>query len=162
MAKTYPFSAAKHAHDAPCTESYAAMKLRHQQEVNDFPLGAAFSKEQFDEMMKNFGLCASDNKAIVSLGYGTFIQKKDIPAWMEMTARHREEMEKAIAADQTGDGFIYQMFYSELADHEYGYTMDAEDALNALGITIEEIDKDPLLARGFLKAADELLHGEEE
>lgn len=69
-----------------------------------------------------------------------------------MTLRHRKEFEDAVAADKTGDGFIYDMFDYELANHEYGYTRNPSDALAALGVSRKAIEKDPQLARGFKKA----------
>lgn len=32
---------------------YQKLKARHQKEVNEFPLGVAFSQEQLDRMMEN-------------------------------------------------------------------------------------------------------------
>lgn len=36
--------------------TYAELKSRQSKEMNDFPLGAAFSLQSFEEMMKNGGL----------------------------------------------------------------------------------------------------------
>lgn len=44
------------------------------------------------------------------------------------------------------------MFLTELENHEYSYTGDAEDTLDALGYTIDEIYADDLLRHGFEKA----------
>lgn len=52
--------------------------------------------------------------------------------------RLKEEREAAIAEDKTGDGFIYQMFLCELSNHEYNYTEDVEETLDALGYTWEQ------------------------
>ena len=41
--------------------------------------------------------------------------------------------------------------------HEYGYTGDLEDTLDALGYTAEEINADERLLRGLNKAADEIM-----
>lgn len=48
------------------------------------------------------------------------------------------------------------MFLAELNGHEFGYTMDTEEALDALGYTAEEILGDPRLKRGIEKAATEI------
>ena len=52
------------------TETYSQMSFRHQKEVDEFPIGAAFSNKQFEEMMQKWGLKVTDTKAILSLGAG--------------------------------------------------------------------------------------------
>lgn len=117
-------------------ESYTEMKKRHQREVSALPLGFAFSNEQFAEMMRGWGLYPErDLDKICSLPGGGFIQKKDSPEMHALSGRHEKEMQDAVSADPTGDGFIYEMFLTELADHEYGYTGDCEETLDALGYT---------------------------
>lgn len=133
-------------------ETYAEMSNRHQEEVNAFPIGAAFSNEQFVEMMKKWGYRANQKNLIVSLGCGCFIRRSDLHAYTEMMMRHKRERKKAIRADVTGEGFIYQMFVDEMANHEYGYTGDLEDTLEAVGFTLEEIANSPALSAGLIKA----------
>lgn len=144
---------------------YKAMQERQQQEVNSFPLGFAFGNKQFEEMMAKWGLDAkkdSDLAQVAHLFAGAYIRKKDIPAYRDMSRRHREELAAAIEADKTGEGFIYQMFYTELVNHEYGYTQDTEEALDALGLTAEEVVGNPQLKRGIEKAVTEIMRWEEE
>ena len=66
--------------------------------------------------------------------------------------KYEEELQAAIAENKTGDGFIYEMFLFELDNHEFGYTQDTEDALTALGYTVDEVQRDPRLKRGLEKA----------
>lgn len=136
------------------TETYSQMNSRHQKEVDDFPIGAAFSKKQFEEMMQEWGLKVTDTKKILSLGAGCYIRKSDEPAFTEMMKRHSRERKAAIKADQAGDGFIFQMFRDELNNHEYGYTGDESDTLECLGLTLEEIENNPALLAGFNKAKE--------
>ena len=82
-------------------------------------------------MMQKFGLTIDDKDKILSLGCGCFIRKSDETAFDEMFKRHKQEMQDAIASDKTGDGFIYDMFIYELANHEYCITYDLEETLNA-------------------------------
>ena len=98
---------------------YAQQKNRHQKEMNAFPLGACFNNEQFDQMMRNWGLTPDDTDKICSVGGGCYVRKSDSAAFREMLNRFEKEREEAIAADKTGDGFIYHMFLYELANHEY-------------------------------------------
>ena len=129
--------------------SYREMKARQQEEVNSFPKAFAFSDRQFTEGMCALGLDPSDKDKIVSIGGGGFIRKADEDAFRSMFRRHRLEHETAMDADQTGDGYLLEMFRCELAGHEYGYTRDAEPALMALGVSWEDIGNDERLLRAF-------------
>lgn len=133
-------------------ETYSQMSNRHRKEVNEFPIRAAFSNKQFEEMMQEWGLKVTDTKAILSLGAGCYIRKSDKQAFTEMMNRHRRERKAAIEEDHFGDGFIFQMFRDELNDHEYNYTGDVSDTLKALDLTLEEIESNPALLAGFNKA----------
>ncbi len=146
-------------------ESYKEMMERQQQEVNNFPLGFAFGNKQFEEMMARWGLDAkkdNDLAQVASLFGGAYILKKDFPAYKDMCRRHHEEMAAAIEADKTGEGFIYEMFLRELNNHEFGYTGDTSDAMEALGYTAEQVAGDPKLKRGIEKAVTEIYRFEEE
>ena len=57
---------------------YDEVKNRHQKRVNDFPLGFAFSNEQFKNMMEKWGLTENDTDKIVSIDGGGFLRKTDI------------------------------------------------------------------------------------
>lgn len=136
---------------------YSELRQRQQQEFNALPLGFAFSQKQFGEMMEEWGLDPEkDLDKIYRIPGGGYVQKKDADLLHQTTERHSAEMAAAIAEDKTGDDFIYQMFLAELADHEYGYTGDSEDTLDALGYTAEEILGDPCLKRGIEKAVTEI------
>lgn len=146
-------------------ESYRELRERQQQEVNNFPLGFAFGNKQFEEMMAKWGLDAKKDRdlaQVASLFGGAYILKKDVPAYKDMSRRHREELAADIAEDKTGEGFIFQMFLYELNNHEFGYTGDTSDALEALGYTAEQVYGDPKLKRGIEKAITEIYRFEEE
>lgn len=129
--------------------SYSTLRERQQKEVNDFPMFFAFSNKQFEEGMKSLGLDPGDTKKIYSIGAGGYIRKTDSDALHAMFDRHTKEMADAIAADETGEGFIFDMFNYELANHEYGYTGDPEPTLDALGMTMEEVKADSRLLHGW-------------
>jgi len=101
--------------------AYTEMNNRHQQEVNDFPFFFAFNDKQFEEGMAKFGLSPNDTDKIYSMSNtGGFYLRTDSPRLAEMMARHNKEFADAVAADLTGEGFIFEMFDYELANHEYG------------------------------------------
>lgn len=92
--------------------SYDALKKKQQDEVNAFPFGFAFSNSQFEEMMKKWGLTPEDTDKIYSICSGTFIRKEDADAMDAMFRRQKEEREKAIEEDETGEGYIQMIFMS--------------------------------------------------
>jgi len=136
---------------------YTILKQRHQQEVNDFPFIFAFSNQQFEEGMAKYGLTPKDTDKIYKFGStGGFYLRTDAPRLKEMFDRHEKEKQEAISADTKGNGYIYQMFLYELANHEYGYTGDVGDTQDALGLTVEEVAKSKPLSYGLYKAIKEI------
>lgn len=129
---------------------YIELKNKHQKEINAFPLGFAFSPEQFDKMMANWGLTPEDTDKIYSIGGGGYIRKCDSDALHEMLDRHAKEREEAI--NENKDDYLYHMFNYELANHEYGYTYDVTDTLDALDLTMEEIEADERMLEAFKRA----------
>jgi hypothetical protein len=138
--------------DDNMTNSYKVLKDRQQEEVNSFPMVFAFSDEQFKEAMEKLGFSFESRDYIgnvVSIGGGGYIRKSDSEALHEMMDRHENELVDAIEGDETGGGFILDMFSYELSNHEYGYTREYEPALEALGLTIDDVRADDKLMSGF-------------
>lgn len=131
---------------------YQELKEKHQKEFNAFPFMFAFNQKQFDEGMKKLGLDPSDTDKIYRLGAGGYIRKTDVDAYREMINRHARDHALAIESDPTGEGFIFDMFYYELNNHEYSYTGDLDDTLHALGYTYEELKENKALLTGLNKA----------
>lgn len=137
---------------------YKELHDRHQAEINAFPFGFAFSQEQFDKMMVDrFNLEPTDTDKIYSIGGGGYIRKEDHQAMCDMIERHAKEKKDAIAADLTGEGYIYDMIVYELANHEYMITMTSDDTLDALGLTWEDVKADSRLSHGLKKAKKYIL-----
>ena len=134
------------------TNEYLKLQTKHNEEFNNFPIMFAFTDKSFEEGLVKLGLKKSDTDKVISIGYGGFIRKADKEAYLEMTIRQANERKQAIEDDKTGDGYIYQMFLTELNNHEYGYTYDYEDTLNSLNLTIEEINANPVMKKAFEKA----------
>ena len=118
---------------------YTELKSKHQAEVNAFPLGFAFNQSQFDKMMTKWGLKPTDIREILSIGGGGYVRKDDAKAMHEMFARHEAEHKAAMQDDE----YLFSMFNHELANHEYSYTYDLTDTLEALGLTMDEINANP-------------------
>ena len=132
--------------------AYQEMKDRQQKEFDAFPMKAAFSQQQFESMMEKWGLTVNDTDKICSIGGGCYILKADKDALIALINKTATELKNAITADLTGDGFIFDMFVFELANHEYCITYDLEETLDALGLTPEEVNADELLKHGLNKA----------
>ncbi len=127
---------------------YTSLKSKHQAEVDAFPFGFAFNESQFNEMMTKWGLTPDDTDKIYKIGGGGYIRKTDSEAMNEMFERHEAERKAAMQDDE----YLYEMFNYELANHEYCITYDLTDTLDALGLTIEEINADPRMADALKRA----------
>ncbi len=120
-------------------ENYAALKNRQQEEINSIPFGAAFSEEQFVAMMAKWGLQPNDTAKIVTFGGGVYLQKKDLPAFDEMSERHEREVKEYLATDE---GFE-EALVAEFHNHESQYSSDINDALHAAGLPDrDKLDED--------------------
>ena len=127
---------------------YTSLKSKHQAEIDAFPFGFAFNQSQFDEMMIKWGLDPQNTGAIFSIGGGGYIRKTDADAMHEMFDRHEAERKAAMQDDE----YLFEMFNYELANHEYCITYDLTDTLEALGLTMEEINADPRMADALKRA----------
>lgn len=127
-------------------ETYSEMKARHQKEVNDFPIGFAFSNEQLKEEMER--LRVKDESEICSIGCGGFIRKLDVKAYRELSDRIHAEERQAMKDDD----FLVSMFEYEMGNHEYQLTLDAIEVINACGIDMGEFYEDERMQDLFIKA----------
>lgn len=134
--------------------TYRELKDRQQKEIDSFPMMWAFSEKQLKEGMEKLGV--KDKGELKAIAPSGFVRKTDYKALWDLIHRHQQELKDEIEADKTGEGFIYDMFYTELANHEYSYTGDPTEALRACSIQPLQIEQDPRLNKGFCKAAKEL------
>lgn len=138
------------------TNRYKEMKDRQQAEFDNFAekyCFFAFSEDQFKQGMKKLNLTPEKDKGrLVSFYGGGFVLKEQADSMSELFKRFSEEVNAAIATDQTGDGFIFDMFTFELNNHEYSYTGDPHEAIEACGLTVEEINSNGALLAGLKKA----------
>ena len=130
--------------------AYLELKNKHQKEVDNFPFGFAFGKDQFAEMMAKWNLTPEDTDKIYSIGGGGYVRKCDSDAMHEMFERHAQEREVAIRENK--DDYLYHMFNYELANYEYSYTGDLTDTLDALDLTLEEIEANPQMDEALKRA----------
>ena len=119
-------------------ETYIELKSRHSKELGNFQgIFFAFSNEQFGKGMIKVGLEPDETKKLFSLGAGGYILKTKSKAFSEMFKRQEKERKERNKEEK----FLIQSLVYELSNHEYGYTYDAQDAIEAIGFTMETIDK---------------------
>ena len=138
--------------------NYESFKNNARKELNDFPKFFAFNEKQFEEGKKELNI-KSDNELCKIWG-GGFIRKTDRQDFINMIDRHDIELKESIKADTEGDKFIYSMFLYEMNNHEYSYTYEVEDTLEALCLTWEEVQNNNSLLNGFKKAKNFVLYNE--
>lgn len=133
---------------------YLELKEIQQKEFNNFSnknMFYAFSDEQFNDMLAEFGLNKETmkGKLLHIAGTGGFLLKTKEKEFDKLNAKHKEEKEQAIKNDKIGNEYIKDMFSCELSNHEYGYTGDLTDTLDYLGLTLEQINNNKALKTGL-------------
>ena len=113
------------------TETYQELKTRWGKEINAFPMAFAFSNEQLKEVLVNLETTIEE---VVSIGSGGIIRKTDLVAYEALFERIGVER---VAAFENNVVLI-EAIRHELGNHEYIYTSDPTDALNALEITLDD------------------------
>lgn len=136
--------------------AYLELKHRQQIEYDAFPKFFAFTDDSFTMGLASLGLAPEDSEKVKSIGYGGFIRRSDWDNYRAMCDRHHTELQAAIAADESGCGFIYAMFRTELINHEYAYTGDVSEALEACRVTKNDLALNPALQKGLQQAKKSL------
>ena len=132
---------------------YEAVKEQNQKQFNSFPLGFAFNREQLKEGMQRLGV---ENEAdLIGIGGGGFIRATDRAAFLALLEETQERIQKEIDNDQDGSGFIKEMFFTELANHEYCISGNLGEVLEACGMTLQELEASPKLKNGLQLALKE-------
>ena len=140
--------------------SYGEMKDAHQKDVNEFPMIFLFGRKSDDELKKELSkISATSLEECVSLyGAGDVMNKADVPKWSELCKFHDAEIKNF---EKKESNLVERILY-EMNNHEYGYTMDPEDTLNALGKTFEDLENDQLFNRAWAKAQNKCFTWDEE
>lgn len=134
-------------------ETYLELRKRHKSDIDNFPMFFAFSKDQFEEGKTKIG-CEPDEK-LVSIGMGGYIKKQDKETFIDMMKQHEKEHFNNMLENEQKDEYVYHMVQYELGNHEFSYTYEREDALEACGITKEMINSYPDLNAIVNKAVSE-------
>lgn len=119
--------------------NYNDLKNKHRKEVNEFTgIFFAFSNEQFTKGLEKLNL--PEGEKLVSIGGGGYVRKTKVQDFIDMLERHKSER-KQIKKDRK---LLLDALAYELRNHEYGYTRDVTDAIEALDLKLEDIPADIL------------------
>lgn len=136
--------------------TYAELKAKQSKEMNNFPLGVAFTQQSFETMMNKWGLTTSkeDLKKILSLGAGCYIRKSDEKEFDNLLAKQKKEKIDFISTD---DGLKSALLY-EFGNQECGYTWDFEDGIKAIGFNVKKFLANKQKAKVFEDAKQEYIN----
>ena len=132
--------------------TYTELKQSHSAALNAFPMAFAFSNKQLDEALEKLG--AKDTSEVVKISGGGLILKTNKKPLVALFLKHEKERSEALKNDE----YLKQALTYELANHEYGYTYDIEDTLDAIGIDMEEYQNSDRIKAIAKKAISEYLN----
>ena len=141
---------------------YKELMKRQKEERDLFPLIFAFDDDQLKDSLKKLGFKETDRDKVLYIGNNFYIPKDKMKDWDQMNIRHISELKEEINKDKTGTGFIYDMFFCELNNHEFSYTEDYEDTLKALHITEKDLQTNKNLRHGLDLAMKDILEKQED
>lgn len=128
---------------------YLELKKKHQERVNNLPIGYAIGKNDFRKMMIKWGLNPEkDLDKICQIGNFAFVQKKDKNLISETIQKNWDEMQQA----RKSSDFLYDMFVAEMYNHEYSLTWDLDEVLDDLNITEKDLNANPAMREALAKA----------
>ena len=114
--------------------TYKEYTKARQDEYNNLPIKYAFGYDQFYKILKEEGWKEND---VVSIGYGGYMQRKDLPKLKEFT-----ENDKINELMKDYD-FAYEAIFYEMGNHEYHINWEGDyDVMSCFGNLIW-IDNDP-------------------
>lgn len=139
-------------------------KLKHelQERYNQFAstdnnIVCFFSKEQFNKVLEKTGLTEDEFvDKYCHLMSGAYVRKDKSEELDKLWKTNEQSIEDAINNDPDGKHFVKDMFSYEMSNHEYSYTRDLTDTLDALGYSADEINNNPKLQAGLQAALDEV------
>lgn len=121
-------------------ETHKKLKAAHSEEINNFEgIFFAFNDEQLSEGLKKLGLPEDCNPSehLAAIGAGGYILKTRVADFGAMFKRHDAENKEL----RKNPKELVKAIAYEMANHEYGYTGEIEDTLEALDISPGDVDK---------------------
>ena len=117
-------------------DSYDALQKAHQEDISNFPILWLFGKKSDAELAEAISkIGAKSVDELVGIGGGGYIHKEKKEDFLTMMQNHGEERNKF----SSNKNNLVEVIFSEMCNHEYAYTQDPEDTLNALGKTYKDL-----------------------
>ena len=101
-------------------QPYLDLQKKHQDELSAFPIAYAFNGQQLQEALEKLG---ATKREVTTLGYGTVLKKKDVPAFEALMKNHKHELYEAMKDEE----FAKAAFRYEMDNHEYAINWSADD-----------------------------------
>lgn len=144
--------------------SYASLQANLQRDINELPIKWAFNEKQYREAMNELGLDPEKDKdKLVVLPAGGFCLPETAEKLLALYEKFGKDVDEQVKIDRLNmTGFTKNMFIYELDNHEYGYTLDNYEALEALGYDYDEdIAPDDFMMEMLYRAEREIRDREE-
>lgn len=148
-----PQKGIKLIYEAISRTTYKEVKEKYQKQINNFPCIVAFSKKSVEQKLSNLKVNSIDDLKQIIPGY--FIRKSDIEDFKQININKQNEI-KALYNGYKGYRFAKSMFKTLLNDFEYIYSNDLTNTLEALHLTLEEIENNKNLRIGLKLALKEI------
>lgn len=110
----------------------------------------AFDDKQFKEGLAKLN---TTEKEILRAGCGMFVLKDKI----DDLHRLAEKTDRGLKERMKDQDFVYDMFRTELANHEYCITGDYTETLEACNITMEQVNENPMWLEQLKKARNDYI-----
>lgn len=131
---------------------YSEFKNNQQKEVNKFSekyIFFAFNEKQFHKGMASLGLKPSDTDKVYKDVAGGFVLKSKNQEYKNLIEKLDKEKQEYLSNKEN----LFNALVYELNNHEYCITCDATDAVESLGLDIEDIDRE-VLNKACLKSSE--------
>lgn len=123
------------------------MQQAHSKEISSLPIVWMFGKkteEEITAILQEIG--AKSLSECVSIGGGGVMRKCDTELFRDTLARQERERKQFMTEH------LFDAILCEMRNHEYGYTHDPEDTLNALGKTRKDLEENKDFNRVWCRA----------
>jgi hypothetical protein len=129
---------------------YTELKKQIADKIGAFEMFFAFSNEQLAQGMEKIGV--TDKSEIVSVGSGAFMRRAKVQEYKDLLKEVSKQERDFL--EESEENFYSAALY-ELNNHEYGYTGDNSDALDALGYEMKDLS--PMQKTALRRAQDYIM-----
>lgn len=138
---------------------YREFREYWQKEFEKLPVKYAFNQKQLEKAMNELGLdVKTDMDKVISIfGAGDIWRKDDVEKYNEFSRKESEQRNELMKDKE----FVKDMFLYEMGNHEYGYTLDSQDVIEACGLTMTEVLNNEFLHGIWDEARKEFFKSEE-